>query len=332
MFRKVVLTSTVLLAIALCLSGAEIPALLHPAMKWGDTSRRGVPFSKDPSVIYYGNRYLLYYSMQPFGDGRPNDGWAIGIAASTDLIHWSKAGEILPEQNYERSGLVNGRAILLNGKIHLFYNTYGNGPRDALCHAVSIDGIHFARDSTNPILRAKGNWNNGRAIDCDVVDFKGKLWLYFATRDPKGKVQMLVAATAKRNSDFGREAWKQVDLDGPVLKPELPWETQCIEAPSLVARGKFLYLFYGGGYNNDPQQIGCAMSKDGLHWRRLFQQPLVPNGAPGTWNASESGHPGYFADNDGHEYLFFQANNDSGHTWYLSSVRLNWKKGIPYVY
>jgi beta-1,2-mannobiose phosphorylase / 1,2-beta-oligomannan phosphorylase len=64
-----------------------------------------------------------------------------------------------------------------------------------------------------------------------------------------------------------------------------------------------LYLFYGGGYNNDPQQIGCALSKDGVHFERLFQEPLIPNGEPGDWNASETGHPGVFEDSDGRMYL-----------------------------
>ena len=109
--------------------------------------------------------------------------------------------------------------------------------------------------------------------------------------------------------------------DGPILKPELPWETNCIEAPSVIKRGDTLYLFYGGGYNNDPQQIGCATSKDGLHFQRLFREPLIPNGQPGDWNASETGHPGVFEDTDGRTYLFVQGNNDKGRTWFLSCLR-----------
>ena len=303
----------------------------QPSMKWGDIERRHVPFAKDPSVIWFGSRYLLYYSIPPFGDRRKNDGWAIGIAASTDLVRWSRVGQILPEQPYEQKGLVNGRVILLGGRLHLFYNSYGNGPRDAICHAVSFDGLHFTRNPDNPIVRAKGAWNNGRAIDCDVVVFHRKLWLYFATRDPTGQTQMLTAATADLQSNLGPQAWTQA-TEGPILRPELPWETRCIEAPSLVARQNMLYLFYGGGYNNDPQQIGCARSSDGIHWIRLFHQPLLPNGQAGAWNSSESGHPGWFQAPSGQEYLFFQGNNDHGRTWYLSWVKLGWKNNTPYIY
>jgi sucrose-6-phosphate hydrolase SacC (GH32 family) len=306
-----------------------------PKMMFGDADRTGRPFAKDPSVIRFGGRYLMYYSVAPYTRERaPADapkGWAIGIAESRDLVNWKKIGEILPQQECEMNGIVNGRVILLDGKLHLFYNSYGNGAKDALCHATSADGIHFDRDPTNPVWHPTGSWNNGRAIDVDVVEFGDKLIMYYATRDPAGKIQLLHAIAADRKSDFGRTAWKSL-LDGPILKPELPWETRCIEAPSVLKRDGKLYLFYGGGYNNDPQQIGCAVSADGIHYQRLFvDKPLLPNGAPGEWNSSESGHPGVFVDDDGQIYLFFQGNADKGKTWFLSWVKIAFKDGRPEV-
>jgi predicted GH43/DUF377 family glycosyl hydrolase len=306
-----------------------------PPMMWGDSMRLGRPFAKDPSVIKYGGRYLLYYSMAPWAkELAPPDaprGWAIGIAESRDLVHWKKVGEILPEQECEQNGIVNGRIILLEGKLHLFYNTYGNGAKDALCHASSTDGLRFTRNPTNPIWRATGDWNNGRAIDVDVVEWGSQLIMYYATRDPSGKIQMLHAIAADSKSSFGRSDWKSL-CDGPVLKPELPWETKCIEAPSVIKRGDTLYLFYGGGYNNDPQQIGCATSKDGIHFKRLFiNRPLLPNGEPGAWNSSESGHPCIFEDDDGQIYLFYQGNNDRGRTWFLSWMSLGWDGDQPRI-
>ena len=69
-----------------------------------------------------------------------------------------------------------------------------------------------------------------------------------------------------------------------------------------------LYMFYGGNYNNAPQQIGVAVSEDGVRFRRLSGEPFVRNGPPGSWNSSESGHPYLFQDDDGRDYLFFQGN------------------------
>lgn len=312
---------------------------LQPRMLYGDATRHGQPFAKDPSVIRFGERYLMYYSMCPSTDKSLPKGWAIGIAESQDLVRWKKAGDILPVQECERNGIVNGRVILLDGTLHLFYNTYGNfrfgshtnaRPTDALCHATSKDGIHFERDPTNPIWYPKDGWNNGRAIDVDVVEWGDRLIMYYATRDPSGKTQMLHAVAADRKSSFGRPDWKAL-CDGPVLKPELAWETTCIEAPSVLKRDGVLYLFYGGGYNNDPQQIGCAVSRDGIHFERIFRQPLIPNGEPGDWNASETGHPGVFEDRDGRTYLFVQGNNDKGRTWFLSCYEIGWREGHPFV-
>jgi hypothetical protein len=99
----------------------------------------------------------------------------------------------------------------------------------------------------------------------------------------------------------------------------------------LECEGK-LYLFYGGGYNNDPQQIGCAVSEDGVRFQRLFvDAPLLANGKPGEWNASESGHPGIFVDDDGQVYMFYQGNNDCGRTWFISWVKLEWRGGRPAI-
>lgn len=183
-----------------------------PPMYWGDTTRTGRPFAKDPSVIRFGGRYLMVYSIPPWApDRKPGGappGWAIGIAESRDLVHWERLGDILPAAECEKNGLVNGRIILLGGQLHLFYNTYGNGPRDALCHATSADGIHFQRDPSNPIWHPTGDWNNGRAIDCDVLEWGDDLILYYATRDPSGKVQMLHAAAAPRTSDYSRSTWR----------------------------------------------------------------------------------------------------------------------------
>jgi beta-1,2-mannobiose phosphorylase / 1,2-beta-oligomannan phosphorylase len=304
-------------------------------MYFGDTSRLGRPFAKDPAVIRFGGRYLLYYSIPPYAPelAPPNasPGWGIGIAESNDLDHWKKIGELLPDNkrdSAEAKGICAPGALVREGKIHLFYQTYGNGPKDAICHAVSTDGLQFDRNPTNPIFSPTGTWNNGRAIDADVIGYGRNLLLYFSTRDPSGKVQMGGVAAAPIDSDYGRDQWTQLGT-GPTLKPELAWERQCIEASALCEQEGRLYMFYAGGYNNEPQQIGVAVSDNGIQWTRLFDTPLLPNGKPGTWNQSESGHPFLFHDADGKYHLFFQGNNDNGRTWYLSRREIVWKGNLP---
>ena len=86
-------------------------------------------------------------------------------------------------------------------------------------------------------------------------------------------------------------------------------------------------MFYAGAYNNVPQQIGVAVSDDGIRWQRLSDQPFLRNGNPDDWNACESGHPHLFTDTDDRNYLFYQGNNDNGHTWLLTHQEIFWQQG-----
>ncbi len=296
-------------------------------MMYTDVSR-GRNMAKDPAVVFFQGKYYMYYSAAPGLDG--DGGWDIGIAVSHDLEHWEKVCDIAREGEWELGGICAPGALVYDGKVHIFYQTYGDWLHAAICHAYSEDGIHFIRNQTNPIVRAEGDWNNHRAIDADVVEFQGMLYLYFATRDPKGEIQFQGVTRCPLDGIFARENWQQCCTE-PILKPELSWEQQCIEAAATIVQDGKVYMFYAGAYNNCPQQIGVAVSEDGIHFSRLMDHPFLPCGKPGEWNASESGHPYVFRDLDNRIYLFFQGNNDNGQSWYLSKTEIGFCHGMPYI-
>jgi beta-1,2-mannobiose phosphorylase / 1,2-beta-oligomannan phosphorylase len=184
-------------------------------MLFADDSR-GKPYSKDPAVVALGGRYLMDYSLPPFRDGRQDDGWRIGIAASSHLDTWQRIGEIPPLSRCDRNGLCAPGAIVLSDHVHLFYQTYGTHANDVICHVVSADGISFLPNRTNPIFAPTGSWTCGRAIDADVIAHEGLLFLYFSTRDPGLRIQMTGVATAPLDSGFSRDTWTRVS-ERPLL-------------------------------------------------------------------------------------------------------------------
>jgi len=334
--RKFIMRSMMVAGAAfliILLSGTELFCqLVEPGIMFGDTSRTGSPFSKDPHVIFFNGRYLMYYSIAPYKDKyNPVQGWGIGIAESSDLLNWKKIGEVNPAADYESKGLCAPCTRVIDGMVHLFYLTYGNGRSDAICHAYSNDGIHFMRDITNPVFRPDGNWNCGRAIDAEIIKFKGEYYLYYATRDPDYKIQMQGVAVAPGTANFKHNDWKNLSTDLPILKPDLPWEKDCIEGASVIKKNGKLYMFYAGAYNNAPQQVGVAVSEDAIHWKRFSDKPFLANGKPGECNSSESGHPHIFKDRNGKTYLFFQGNNDNGKTWFISKVEVMWNRKEPFL-
>ena len=56
---------TLLLAVCCIIFSLVANAQQLPRMLYGDTSRVGVPFSKDPHVVNFKGRYLMYHSIPP---------------------------------------------------------------------------------------------------------------------------------------------------------------------------------------------------------------------------------------------------------------------------
>ena len=297
-------------------------------MLFEDRTDSEYSFAKDPAVIRFDGKYYLYYSKYD----AETTAYGIGVAESDDLNHYRIVNSLKSEQTAEGKGICAPAAIVLNGVVHLFYQSYGQFPRDFICHATSADGVHFTRDPGNPVFCPTGKWNCGRAIDADVTILNDKLLMYWASRDPAMKVQLLGVCAADIHSDFSRGAWTQLDPDEPVLQPELDWEQICIEAPAALTRNGRVYLFYAGAYNCCPQQIGCAVSGDGVHFTRLFtEKPLLGPGVKGSWNECESGHP-YIFEDEGRYHLFYQGSDDMGRTWRLSRCEIAFdENGIPYI-
>lgn len=284
-------------------------------------------FAKDPAVVKYKGKYYLYFSCIP---AQNKASLGVGIAVSYNMRDWEMAGELQHTQDCEMNGIGAPAAIVLDGKIHLFYQTYNNGAKDAICHAVSDDGVSFVKDDSNPVYHPSDDWCCGRAIDADVCVFENKLMMYIATRDHEFKRQMLGCASAPLNSDFSRGSWTQ-SVSASVLKPELDWEGDCIEAPAAITdRGK-VYMFYGGNYNCHPQQIGCAVSENGVDFTRISDIPFMKPGKDGDFNSCESGHPYVFRDDDGKCYLYYQGSPDMGNNWYLSMCEIAFIDGKPVI-
>lgn len=273
-------------------------------------------FAKDPAVVRFKGRYYLYYSLRHGADR-----FGVGIAVSDDMEDWRCCGEIPQDMPCEAKGIAAPGAIVLNDQVHIFYQTYGNWRQDAICHAVSDDGVTFRKNPENPVFHPMDDWCAGRAIDADMCVWDGRLHLYFATRDHDMRVQKVGGAWAELDSGFGRDAWTQLTSQS-LLITELKWEGECIEAPATLVHEGRLYMFYGGSYNCTPQQIGCAASADGVFFQRTSAEPFIPCGAPGSWNSSESGHPYAFRDDDGRMYLFYQGSADGGRTWYLTKIEI----------
>lgn len=332
-FTSLVLTCIVLGTTPTKASEPKATSMSTPRVYYGHPTGR---HTKDPSVVEFKGRYIMYHSLQ-----RADGTWSCAAAESSNLLNWKDRGTLDLKVPSGKVGAAAPDALVHNGEVHLFFQSYGGSGTDKILYAHSADGVAFEQDPVEPIAYpTDGDWNNGRAIDAEPQIVGDELFVYWATRDPRGRVQMVGLSRAPLDADWSDPAsYTHASTEGAVLAPTVPteldpedldlgWEQQCIEAPTLLEHKGLYYMFYAGAYNNSPQQIGVAVSRDGVKYRRLFGgRPILGPGPKGSWNASESGHPGVFVHSDGDAYLFYQGDNHpDGIAWHLSMVPIRWKK------
>ena len=334
---KYSLSKTSMLLASLCLLGglaSAAPAPMQtPRVYFGDPGGRN---TKDPSVVRVGETYFMYYSQQQ-ADGS----FRIAAATSDNLLDWTSQGTLPLEVPAGKIGCAAPGARVIDGKVRMFFQSYGGRGNDNIVYAESADGLQFTQPKVQHLIVPAGDWTNGRAIDAEPYVVGDTLYCYWATRDPTGATQMVGVSKAPLAADSYADsaAWEQVSVDKPTLAPTVPtaadavgldlaWEQKCIEAPTLIEHDGRHYLFYAGAFNNGPQQIGVAVSDDAVHFRRMNNgRPILGPGEAGTWNASESGHPGVFHDADGRDYLFYQGDNTrQGVKWHISMVPIVWEQ------
>ena len=159
------------------------------------------------------------------------------------------------------------------------------------------------------------------AKDPAVVRFHDRYYLYYSQMQEEGPLRIAIAVSDDMDT------WEKVAL----LPLDQPCEANGVGAPGAIVLNGRVHLFYQTYGNWEKDALCHAVSEDGVFFRRLFHQPFLSCGKPGAWNASESGHPYAFRDDDGRCYLFYQGSPDSGKSWYLSKVEIGFVEGKPII-
>ena len=170
-------------------------------------------------------------------------------------------------------GLCAPGALVRNDTVHLFYQTYGNGAKDAVCHAWSEDGIHFVRNATKSyFFSGKGSGIAGVPSMRRSFFLRISIYLYYATRTPDYSTQVIGVAMAPAHTDFSKQAWKS--RESSVLVPSILGKRSVSKEHLVVQMGDEMFMFYAGAYNNRPQQIGVAKSSDGITGQNFLINPF----------------------------------------------------------
>jgi len=196
----------------------------------------------DPCIIKQGDTYYVFCTTS-----RGDAGGFVACRRSRDLVSWERAGFVFTQvPEWARKAVPGTKGIwapdisFFNGLYHLYYSvsTFGsNHSVIGLATNKTLDpaGPGFAWVDRGLVVRSRKQ-DRFNAIDPNLfVDREGGHWLSWGSFWDGLKMARIDPATGKRLDDG-----KLVSL---ASRPAARGEPSPIEAPFIISRGDYYYLF-----------------------------------------------------------------------------------------
>jgi len=218
----------------------------------------------NPTVIKDGKTFYMLYRAEDWrGKGWWNGTSSIGLAYSTDGIHFERyAGNpvIAPEYDYEKpGGCEDPRIVKVGDTYYLTYTGY-DGQTARLCLATSKDLIHWRK--YGPIFPEK-RWSKSGAILSEKIN--GKYVMYFGDSD------IWIAYS----DDLIH--WKAEEE--PVLRPRIGYfDEKLVESgPPPIITDEGILLIYNGSDRQSRYSVGWVLfsKKDPTKVLKRANEPIL---------------------------------------------------------
>ncbi len=141
-------------------------------------------------------------------------------------------------------------------------------PKKSIAITESNDGIHWSPPEIVLGPRPEAGWEDD--MNRPVVVRRTDGYHMWFTGQAKGGSKIGYAT-----SPDGR-AWVRQSIE-PVLEPTAPWEGVAVMCPHVMwdSQARLWKMWYSGGQQYEPNAIGFATSKDGLHWDKFAANPVL---------------------------------------------------------
>jgi predicted GH43/DUF377 family glycosyl hydrolase len=229
----------------------------------------------NPDLLLNGGTYFLYFRGQRGGHDR------IGVATIPKERFDGFTWNIFPEPvidvggpgSWDERHALDPAAVLVAGRVFLYYTGSSARADRAVCLAVSDDGLHFQKYEQNPVIVGGGP---------EVVFRDGTFYLFFWKQVPGRKGFQIHFATSADGYHYTEPAQS---LALPV-GPEGSWDSYTVETPRIFSEGGLSYMVYCGSDRNKdyPFSAGLATSPDLVHWTKYSGSPIFSRGDEGQWD------------------------------------------------
>jgi beta-xylosidase len=279
------------------------------------------PHCADPGVIRVDRANGPLYIATCTGNGFP-------MYKSTDLVHWAAAGHIFNTTTKPKWGGGNWWAPEIHhvGDHFVAYFVALSPRRNKMCigaaTATSVMGPYT--DLGHPLVCDR----HVSLIDPNMMTLDdGRHVLYYKTDGNAIGEKTIIYGQMLTDDGVGLSGARH-----RLIENTLGWEGDVVEAPWVMKRGGYYYMFYSGyRYCNQTYGVGIARSRSPLG-------PFYKKSAPILHSNDKWSGPGHnsVTTAGGHDYMVYHAWQGShscsdGGSRVLMLDRIHWTGGWPYM-
>ncbi|MFP2958414.1 glycoside hydrolase family 43 protein [Myxococcus sp. 1LA] len=270
----------------------------------------------DPGVIHDGTRYVAACTS----GGAAN---AFSLRTSTDLVTWTSAGFIFPSASKPTwaTGDFWAPEIHKVGTRYIAYFTarHSDG-KLSIGAATSTSALGPFTDLGRPLVHDTAMGMIDATFFTSTTGTPYLVW--------KADGNAVGRPTPIYGQALSADGLSLVGARQTLISNNLSWEGGVVEAPWVVARGGYYYLFYSGNaYYNSTYAVGVARATSPLGPYTKLGSPILKTG--GGWTGP--GHNSVVTGPRGDMYMVYHAWN-SAHTARVMLVdAITWPNGWPAV-
>ena len=184
-------------------------------------------------------------------------------------------------------------------------------PTRLIGHTTSKDGIHWEMPSVVLASVPGSDWEGYEVNRPTLVKRNGLYHMWYTGQTVSSEFTKASSSIGYATSVDGLN-WER--HPEPVMRPEYPWEKYALMCPFVLwdEENSIYRMWYSGGEQYEPDAIGYATSKDGIHWDRLENPIFVPR-ADSYWQCKKVTAP-FVLEVDGGYVMYYIGFDGSGHS------------------
>ena len=140
----------------------------------------------------------------------------------------------------------------------------------SIAYTESTDGVHWTGPRVVLEVNQHIEWEKDCVNRVQVLKVGDKWYMWYTGQNRTTKKCGAIGLATSHDG----EHWERLGSK-PVFGPEAAWEKNSLICPHvLFEHGKFR-MWYSGGEMYEPDAVGYAESKDGIHWQREAANPVL---------------------------------------------------------